>query len=65
VTKKKWPYKTDDLLKEVKFRWNFLSGQEKDELLILLNRGDHIDRFDCIHFPLSTTFQLYRGGQFY
>ena len=59
MTKKKWPYKTDDLLKEVKFRWNFLSGQEKDELLILLNRGDHIDRFDCIHLRFLLFYLTY------
>ena len=32
--KKKWPYKTGDLLKEVQFVWNFLWQQEKGELLI-------------------------------
>jgi hypothetical protein len=33
-TKKKWPYKTGDLLKEVQFIWNSLTGQEKCDLLI-------------------------------
>jgi hypothetical protein len=28
-TKKNWPYKTGDLLKEVKFRWNFLWQKKK------------------------------------
>ena len=30
----KWPYKTGDLLKEVKFICNFHTGQEKGDLLI-------------------------------
>ena len=30
----KMPYKTGDVLKEVQFIWNFMTGQEKGDLLI-------------------------------
>jgi hypothetical protein len=31
--KKKWSFKTGDILKEVQFIWNLI-GQEKDDLLV-------------------------------
>ena len=47
----KWPYKTSDLLKKVQFLCIFL-WQDKKKVTFkyrwLLNRGDHMDRFDCI-----------------
>jgi hypothetical protein len=47
----KWPYKTSDLLKKVQFIYIVL-WQDKKKMTFkyrwLLNRGDHMDRFDCI-----------------
>jgi hypothetical protein len=42
--RKKWPYKTGDLLKEVQFIWNFL---RQDKKKWPLNTGDCMCRFDC------------------
>ena len=50
-TKKKWSFKTVNLLKEVEFIWNFLWQDNKKATFKcrwLLNRGDCIGRFDCI-----------------
>ena len=50
-SKKKWPYKTGDILKEVPFIYNFL-WQDKKKVTFwcrwLLNRGGHMGRFYCI-----------------
>ena len=46
-----WPYKTGDLLKKVQFICNFLWKDKKNVAFKYrwsLNRGDHMDRFDCI-----------------
>ena len=50
--KKKWSFKTGDLLKEVQFIWNALWLDKKVVTFYhrwLLNRGDHMGRFDCIY----------------
>ena len=48
--KEKWSFKTGDLLKKVQFIWNFLwLGKKRMTFKYrwLLNRGDHMNRFDC------------------
>ena len=50
-TKKKWSFKTGNLLKEVQFIWNFIWQDNKKttyKYRWLLNRDDRIGRFDCI-----------------
>jgi hypothetical protein len=66
-TKKKWPCNTGDLLKEVQFTWNFL-WQDKKKFTFkyrwLLNRGDHMGRFNCIWLikTLKALFRHFNGG---
>jgi hypothetical protein len=51
-TKKQCPYKTGDLLKEIKFIWSFLWQDKKNVTLLyrwlLNNRGASMGRFACI-----------------
>ena len=54
-TKKKWSFKTGDLLKEVQFILNFLwQGKKKVTSYYrwLLIKGDCLGRFDCMYMPL-------------
>jgi len=43
-SKKKWSFKTGDLLKKVQFIWNFVTGPEKGDIF---NTGDCWGRFYC------------------
>ena len=47
MTKEKWSFKTGDILKEVEFYDSTRKGISF-KYRLLLNRGDRIDRLDCI-----------------
>ena len=58
----KWPYKTGDPLKEVKFICNFHTGQEKGDLLIQMTAwagftviySDNVLKLNICHLFLQT-----------
>jgi hypothetical protein len=61
--KEKWSFKTGDLLKEVQFIWNVLWLDKKVVTFYhrwLLNRGDHMGRFDYIFNLTRKTFRHYK-----